>query len=308
MKNVLSKVMEKFNFNFETDMSITDKFARYAFIIVLTIMTYIVTVSTASILITGSMIGGKGESYGSLTVEFFGSEGGMPGVLTNKQKAAVLNILQSTSGVKNVKNITVDEMKNMFVKWMPGVEFPANMPLPTLFSVELSGVNSANVADISNALSTVSKNVRIYDHSAMNGTALKINNMFKMITMFLAILSVVMICAAVYHFTKSSAAANGNTLKVLKMIGAPRGYIARQFKTLNLIVSFKAILFSTAISLITFVLCYSTLYPMNILKYCAICSSLMVVIPVIMLAVIIGISEIAVTITSNYLGCKNEMA
>ena len=295
MNNIFEKLKDLFKFVGDKDLVINNKLMRYAFVALFTIIAYIVTVSIASTLITGTVINNKinNDKYGSLTVEFFGTDGDVSGILTNKQKEAVLTILNSMSGVKQAKNISNLEIKDIVEKWLPGVEIPTGMPVPTLFSVELAGVNSVTATDISTELSKINKNVRIYDHSIINNDAVRLNGMFKMITIFSLILAVLMVCASVYYFTSSIAISSSNTIKILRSIGASKKYINNQLRSLNISVFIESISWSLAISLFTFISCYGILYPIDIVKYVLICSVVMLVVPVGLMFIVIGVSNIS---------------
>lgn len=301
MNDILLKIRHLFKFVGDADLIIDNKLVKYAFVALLAIISYIVTISIASTLITGTVVEHKinNDQYGSLTVEFFGSDGDVSGILTNKQKDNVLSVLNSMSGVKKAKNIDDSEMKNMLEKWLPGIEIPAGMPVPTLFSVELAGVNSVSAADITAELSKINKNVRIYDHSVINNDAVRLNGMFKMITIFSLILAVLMMCAAVYYFTNSFAASATNTIKILRSIGASKKYINDQIRSLNLSVFMESIAWSFTISLFTFISCYGILYPISIVSYVVICSVIMLLAPVVLMTIVIGVSSISVKMLFN---------
>ena len=301
MSDILLKIKNLVKFVGDVDIAISNKLVRYAFVALLAVISYIATISIASTLITGTVLDKKvnNDQYGSLTVEFFGTDGDVSGILTNKQKASVLAILNSMHGVKKARNISDAEMKDVMEKWLPGVEIPSGLPVPTLFSVELSGVNSVSAADISTELSKINKNVKVYDHSIINNYAVRLNGMFKMITIFSLILSILMTCAAVYYFTNSIASSETNTIKILRSIGASRKYISDQLRSINLSVFVESVGWSFAISLFTFISCYGILYPIDIMSYTLICVALMLIVPVLLMLIVIGVSNISTKMIFN---------
>lgn len=286
MKDLLNVFME--TMRYKSDISITNDFAKKIFTIVLAAIAYIMTTSTICTIMSNTIIGDKVNSsrYGSITVEFFGSDGDVSGILTNKQKASVISILNALPGVKSAKSIDSKDVHSLVDKWMPGIEIPADLPLPTLFSVELSGFNSTSASEISDALSKINKNIRVYDHSTINNDIVKLNGMFKIISVFLSILSALMICAAVYYFTNSLAASNEHTLKVLRAIGASKDYIFKQFQSLNLSIGVKAIGYSSIGSIITCIMLHGILSPSSSLYFIFICTSITIIMAAILLAAI----------------------
>ena len=281
----------------ETDISIKDSMVKTAFIAILAIMTYIITVSMAGTFITNSMVDEKvnNTTYGSMTVEFFGTDGDISGVLTNKQKADVLKSLKEYPGVKSAKLIDDESMRDMMEKWLPGVDIPNDMPLPTLFCIELSGAKTINSSDISVEMAKINKNVRVYDHSVINNDTVKINGLFKIGAMLLAILAMLMVGATVFYFTNSIASSNLNAVQVLNHVGASKNYICQQLKTLNISVFLKSLGWSLCAILATLSIVYGVLSPVNFFKYWLICVLLLVAVPATMAIVVVVVSGISAT-------------
>lgn len=295
MQNILNSLKELLSS--EADISIKDNMVKTAFIAILAIMTYIITMSMAGTFITNSMVDEKvnNNTYGSMTVEFFGTDGDVSGVLTNKQKNDVLKTLKDYPGVKSAKLIDDETMRNMMEKWLPGVEIPSDMPLPTLFCIDLSGAKTINSADLSTAMSKINKNVRVYDHTVINNDAVKINSMFKMGTMLLAIIAILMVCATIFYFTNSIATSNLNTVKILNHVGASKNYICRQLKTLNFSVFVKSLGWSFCAILASLSIIYGVLSPINFFEYWLTCVLLLFTIPVTMTLVVVVVTELSAT-------------
>ena len=295
MKNILDSI--KGILSDETDISIKDSVVKTAFIAILAIMTYIITMSMAGTFITNSMVDEKvnNTTYGSMTVEFFGTDGDISGVLTNKQKADVLKSLSSYPGVKSAKLIDDDSMRDMMEKWLPGVDIPNDMPLPTLFCIELSGAKTINASDLSAEVAKINKNVRVYDHSVINNDVVKINGMFKMGAMLLAIIAILMVAATVFYFTNSIASSNLNTVQVLNHIGASKNYICQQLRSLNFSVFLRSLGWSFIAVLATLFVVYGILSPVNFFEYWLICVLLLVTVPVTMSIVVVVVSWISAT-------------
>lgn len=295
MKNILDSI--KGILSDETDISIKDSVVKTAFIAILAIMTYIITMSMAGTFITNSMVDEKvnNTTYGSMTVEFFGTDGDISGVLTNKQKADVLKSLNEYPGVKSAKLIDDNSMRNMMEKWLPGVDIPNDMPLPTLFCIELSGAKTINSSDLSAEMSKINKNVRVYNHSVINNDVVKINGMFKMGSMLLAIIAILMAAATVFYFTNSIASSNLNTVQVLNHVGASKNYICQQLKTLNFSVFLKSLGLSSVATLASLSIMYGILSPVNFFEYWLICVLLLVTVPATMTLVVALVSGISAT-------------
>ena len=298
MKDIIQK-LKSVVFTCETsDIRITNILGRYAFIIILTIATYFITVTSAGTLMSNAFISNRtsANSHGKFTVEFFGTEGDINGILTKKQKQDVIKTLNSTKGVINAKCISNSEMQNMFERWVPGLELPKDLPMPTLFNIETIRSDNITTADISAKLSKINKNVRVYDHSVVSSSEIRLNSMLQLLTVIILTVSLVMAATIIYYFVNNSIEANRNTIHILRMIGATERYINREVNSLTISTYAKSILWSSLISIFTFIACYGVLFPVNILEYVFICSSILLATIAVMFCIVAGVSRLSVSL------------
>lgn len=298
MNDIINKLKNMFFTYEESDIRLTDKLGKYTFLIILSIVTYFITVTSAGTLMSNAFISDKtsATSNGRFTVEFFGTDGDINGIITKKQRLDVIKTLKSMKGVIDAKCLSTSEMQDMVERWIPGIELPKDLPMPTIFSVETSRAYDINTADISKKLSKINKNVRVYDHSVTNSSEIRLNGMLQLLTVIILIVSLALAATVIYYFVNSSVEINKSAIQVLRMIGASEKYINKEVKYLSLSTYMKSVFWSSLISIFTFIACYGVLFPVNIFKYAFICLSILVVTVGVMVCMVTCISHLSVSV------------
>lgn len=284
-------------FNIESDLALMNNKTEKICLAIISIMMFIVTMAVANSHITNILLKNNPESLANkLIVEFAPiAVNNVDGILTEKEKGSVMSILKDTNGVSAVRMISRNDMKNMVEEFIPGVQLPKNMPFPTIFEVNVNTNSSVDVLKLSKDLSQINQNVRIYNHSDLANSTIKLTVMFKTVSICLSILAMLAICFVAYYLMINSVSANSKVLKMLKSFGATNAYIFRQFKNMYTVFGIKASIGSVVLSLATFAVLYNMFDVDNICYYLSICSCFTLLIPAMMFGLMVGVSRIAAT-------------
>lgn len=283
--------------NIESDLTLMNNKTEKVCFAIVSIMMFIVTMAVANSHITNILLKNNPESFANkLIVEFAPiSIDNVDGILTEKEKGSVMSILKDTNGVSTVKLISQNDMKNMVEEFIPGVQLPKNMPFPTIFEVNVNTSSSVDVHKLSKDLSQINQNVRIYNHSDLANSTIKLTIMFKTVSICLSILAMLAICFVAYYLMTSSVSENSKVLRMLKSLGATNSYIFKQFKNMYTVFGIKASIGSVLLSLATFTALYSMFNVDNSYYYLSICSCFTLLVPVMMFGLMLVVSRIAAT-------------
>jgi cell division transport system permease protein len=144
------------------------------------------------------------------------------------QVAAVLNILETTPGIENARALSDDETKNLLEPWF-GPDLPVeSLPIPALIEI-IETQDGFDPANLRLRLSAEAPGAVLDDHSRWRAPLIRAADMLRMLGLISIILITGTLGAMVTLAANASLAANGQIIRVLRLIGANDSYIARAF-------------------------------------------------------------------------------
>ncbi len=251
----------------KTDIKLMDTKTENICLCILSTMFFLVTICLASLFSTNILLKNDTSVLSKkITIEC-SSPGSINSILTSKQKDLIQKTLSSITGVKHVNIIQKEEMQKIFEDFVPGIELPKTMSFPTIFEITVDNSFNKTSQGISEALSKISPHIRVYDHSKINESAVKLTTMFKTVTILLTIISMLIATVCIKYFFLNVKLINKNEISLLESLGASKDYIDNQMKIAFQNVYIKTAIFSTLCSMIAFCMMYSVFGVSDIINY-----------------------------------------
>jgi cell division transport system permease protein len=143
--------------------------------------------------------------------------------------AAVTRTLAETAGIDAVRPLAVAEIAKLLQPWLGKSNLIGELPLPQLIDVRLSPGQPADLLLLAKRLAGIGPGIRIDDHQIWLGKLIRLSRSLQW--MMLASLAMICFatCAVVIFSTRAAFAAHLEVVKLLHVIGARDGYIARLF-------------------------------------------------------------------------------
>ena len=143
--------------------------------------------------------------------------------------AAVVKALRATAGIREVRLLEADEIANLLQPWLGSGGLIAELPLPNLIDVRLSPTEPADLPLLMKWLAKIGPDIHVDDHQIWLGKLIRLSQSLQW--MMLACLAMLCFatCAVVIFGTRSAFAAHLEVVKLLHVMGARDGYIARLF-------------------------------------------------------------------------------
>jgi len=142
---------------------------------------------------------------------------------------AVTAALRQTAGIAQVRPLPVSEIAALLQPWLGGGDLINELPLPRLIDVRLSPDEPADLALLAKRLAAIGPGIRIDDHQIWLGKLIRLSRSLQW--MMLACLAMICFatCAVVIFGTRAAFTAHLEVVKLLHVMGARDGYIARLF-------------------------------------------------------------------------------
>jgi cell division transport system permease protein len=169
--------------------------------------------------------------------------------------AAVLDALQATAGITEVRPLAAAEIAKLLQPWLgnSGVGgllggLLGDLPLPQLIDVRLSDARPADLALLAKRLAKIDPGIRIDDHQIWLGKLIRLSQSLQW--MMAACLAMICFatCSVVIFGTRAAFAAHLEVVKLLHVMGARDSYIARLFQRRALTMGLKGGLIGLAVT------------------------------------------------------------
>ena len=168
----------------------------------------------------------RNEMANTITIEI--PPGGTPSG-AQAMAAAVTTALRQTAGIDQVRPLAMAEIAALLQPWLGGGGLIDELPLPRLIEVHLSPDDPADLALLAKRLAAIGPDIRIDDHQIWLGKLIRLS--WSLQWMMLACLAMIgfATCAVVIFGTRAAFTAHLEVVKLLHVMGARDGYIARLF-------------------------------------------------------------------------------
>ncbi len=165
----------------------------------------------------------RNDLANTITVEISPEDGDLARV------AAVTKALGETAGIEEVRPLAVAEIAKLLQPWLGGSNLISELPLPHLIDVRLSPNQPADLSLLAKRLAAIGPGIRIDDHKIWLGKLIRLSQSLQW--MMLACLAMICFatCSVVIFGTRAAFAAHLEVVKLLHVMGARDGYIARLF-------------------------------------------------------------------------------
>lgn len=167
---------------------------------------------------------------GHMTIEIQSSTVGISDTLTPQQKNDVLDTIQKTPGIKFVRQLKEEDILKVLEPWLRGTAIPDDFPFPVIFDAIADKNVKVDLLDLTERLSKITPDVKIYDHANWYDPILKISNGLFFFAILLSCFIFATVCATVIFITKKTLREHSDIVRILQLIGAPNNYIASQFR------------------------------------------------------------------------------
>ena len=143
--------------------------------------------------------------------------------------AAVTTALRQTAGIDQVRPLAMAEIAALLQPWLGGGGLIDELPLPRLVEVHLSPDDPADLALLAKRLAGIGPDIRIDDHQIWLGKLIRLSRSLQWMMLACLVMIGFATCAVVIFGTRAAFTAHLEVVKLLHVMGAPDGYIARLF-------------------------------------------------------------------------------
>jgi len=144
------------------------------------------------------------------------------------QLDAVLNVLETTTGIASSRVMTDDEQRRLLEPWF-GPDLPLeNLPIPRLVEV-LEADNGPDMEGLRQRLNAEAPGAVLDDHTRWRRPLVNAANRLRFLGAVAILLIAGSTAAMITLAAQSALAANGQVISVLRLVGARDTYIARAF-------------------------------------------------------------------------------
>lgn len=145
----------------------------------------------------------------------------------------VQKVIQHLGGYKEIAEVTPvapEKLREMLNNWVGESQADSNFPVPTLLDVTLKTGQTLDLEVLRQHLRKVSSDIVAEDHNTWSRKLVVFGKSLRMITLLIGAFIVLCVSVVVGLVTKSSLQVYGETLDILRLLGARNSYISRLFQ------------------------------------------------------------------------------
>jgi cell division transport system permease protein len=151
-----------------------------------------------------------------------------------REIAAALGVLQQTRGVTSATLVPTQELEQLVEPWLGDVETGGELPLPRLIDVTLDPLAEPDLPALKDRLQEVVAGVTIGVEARSRDRAERMAGFFRAWGGGAGVLALLGSLVAVAVITRVSLRAQVQIVELLRCMGAPDSYLARQFERYTL--------------------------------------------------------------------------
>jgi cell division transport system permease protein len=168
-----------------------------------------------------------------------------------EQIKAALDILQQTRGVTSATPVPPDELQKLIEPWLGSIKEATDLPLPRLIDVTLDPLAKPDLPALQDKLQQIVAGATIGVEALSRDRAERMAAFFRVWASGAGILTLVGVLLAVGVVTRISLRAQTPIVELLRSMGAPDSYLARQFERYALLCGLRGGLLGFALAAIT---------------------------------------------------------
>jgi cell division transport system permease protein len=176
-----------------------------------------------------------------------------------REIAGALDILQQTRGVTSARPVAPEELKELIEPFLDSVASERDLPLPQLIDVTLDPAAKPDLRALEGRLQEVAAGATIGSEALSRDRAERMASFFRAWGGAAGVVTLLAALLAVGLITHVSLQAQSQVVELLRSMGAPDGYLARQFERYALLCSLRGGLLGFALAVLTVIaLLYSS--------------------------------------------------
>jgi cell division transport system permease protein len=146
------------------------------------------------------------------------------------QARIAMRELRKLTGVRGIRRIPADEMKEMLEPWLGAGGLEADLPVPVMIDVELTPAAYSRLDVIRNAVAEVAPSARLDDNAQWLAPLGRLIAALEWLALGLVLLMVGATAATVVLAARASLDTHRGTIEVLHLMGATDVQVARLFQ------------------------------------------------------------------------------
>jgi cell division transport system permease protein len=170
-----------------------------------------------------------------------------------QQIAAALDILGRTQGITSATPVPPAELEQLIEPWLGNLKTGLDLPLPRLIDVTLDPLVKPDLAALQDQLQQVVAGATIGGEALSRDRAEQLAAFVRAWGSGVGVAVLVGSLVAVGVITRLSLQAQNQTVELLRCMGAPDGYVARQFERYALLSAFRGGLGAFVLAALTIV-------------------------------------------------------
>jgi cell division transport system permease protein len=168
-----------------------------------------------------------------------------------EQIKAALDVLQQTRGVTSATPVSPEELKRLIEPWLGSVKETTDLPLPRLIDVTLDPLAQPDLPALQGKLQQVVAGATVGTEALSRDRAERMAAFFRVWGGSAGVLILLGVLVAVGVITKVSLGAQTQVVELLRSMGAPDSYLARQFERYALLCGLRGGLLGFGLAVVT---------------------------------------------------------
>jgi cell division transport system permease protein len=152
------------------------------------------------------------------------------GAEADRRIARAVALLEGTPGVISARALTPGEIMDLLEPWLGEAADDDDLPLPRLIDVRVRPGAGLDAEGLSAALADTVPGAVVDDHKETLDRLTDLTRSMELVALGLIVLVGGVAVATVVFITRTGLALHAGAIELLHLIGAPDGYIARQFQ------------------------------------------------------------------------------
>ncbi len=168
-----------------------------------------------------------------------------------EQIKAALDLLQQTRGVTSATPVPPDELKRLIEPWLGSLKEASDLPLPRLIDVTLDPLAKPDLPALQGKLQQVVAGATVGVEAMSRDRAERMAAFFRVWSGSAGVLVLLGVLVAVGVITRVSLGAQTQVVELLRSMGAPDSYVARQFERYALLCGLRGGLLGFGLAVLT---------------------------------------------------------
>lgn len=195
-------------------------------------MVFLSAVALAGVFILNTLINRWDRDVsGTLTIEIAAAPGeaGESAERTRRYVETALALLKGTPGIAEARALTQEQLVALLAPWLGNSDLLKELPLPALIDVTLKADTPVDLDALSRKLAQTVPGASLDDHRIWLARLIGLSRSIEWLAVGIVVLIGGATSATVFYATRTGMAVHREVIEVLHLIGAPDGYIGRQF-------------------------------------------------------------------------------